>query len=419
MMLSSLMIILFLVMVAYMIRHLVFTYYVLFGKPQQFPRFFTRVSGVFAPTVTVLVPSHNEEYVLGNLLKRIVEFTYPKDKLEVIVIDDGSTDRTGEIADSFARKHAYIKVIHRKSGGTGKSGALNEGSKLAKGEIILTFDADYLPQPDIVEKLVAPFVDPEVGAVQGRVTVLNEEDSLISKIVTLERIGGYRVDQQARDELALVPQYGGTVGGFRRSLLEKVGGWDPGMLTEDTDLTIKTILHGYQVRYVGDAESYEEAVTAWKAYWRQRHRWAKGHMQCAMRHLPSVLRCEHLSGYEKTELTMLLCVYFVPVCVLVGWIVGAVAYLHGEVLLPPTPYFLMLSVFTYSTVGNFAPFFEVGSAAYLDGRKHLLWILPALALAFIIMVFCGTSALIELALARNGKHKWAHTVHNGVYVTRQ
>ncbi|RLG93719.1 glycosyltransferase family 2 protein [Candidatus Bathyarchaeota archaeon] len=404
-------------MIAYMIRHLIFTYQALFAKPKQFLSSHRRIAGIYTPKVSILIPAHNEQYVIGKLLERMTELTYPKDKLEVIVIDDGSTDATGEIADSYAEKYSYIKVIHRPGGGEGKPTALNEGVKFATGEIILTFDADYYPQLDIVEKLVAPFVDPEVGAVQGRVTVLNEEESIVSKIVTLERIGGYRIDQQARDELILIPQYGGTVGGFRKEALEKVGGWDPTMLTEDTDLTIKLILHGYQIRYVNEAESYEEAVTSWRAYWNQRYRWAKGHMQCAIKHLKNVFKAEHLSLYEKIELTLLLCIYFMPVMVLVAWIIGVGAYLSHETVFFTTNlcryYFFVLSVFTYSTIGNFAPFFEVGSGAYMDERKRLLWLLPALSFAFFIMVFCCTKALIDLILTKNKMHRWTHTIHNG------
>jgi len=232
----------------------------------------------------------------------------------------------------------------------------------------------------------------------------------------MERIGGYRINQQARDELALIPQYGGTVGGFRKRLLEKVGGWDGHMLTEDTDLTVRFVLQGYQIRYVNEAEAYEEAVTTWKAYWNQRYRWAKGHMQCAMKHLKNVLTASHLSLYEKTELTLLLGVYFMPIIVLLGWIIGAGAYLaHSNLafFLHDGYYFFTLSAFTYSAVGNFAPFFEVGSALYLDDRRRLLWMLPILTFSFIIMAFCCTKALIDLILTSRAVHAQDRRPNNG------
>ena len=409
--------VLFLLMLVYTCRHLIFTYSTLFGKSQSFVKSFKRIAGVFLPKVSILIPAHNEEFVIGNLLDRMTELTYPKNKLEVILIDDGSIDTTGQIADDYARNFSFIKAIHRPNGGGGKPAALNDGIKFTTGEIILTFDADYYPQLDIVEKLVAPFVDPEVGAVQGRVIVMNEEDSIVSKIVTLERIGGYKIDQEARDRLVLVPQYGGTVGGFRREALEKVGGWDRNMLTEDTDLTIRLVLKGYQIRYVNDAESYEESVTTWRAYWNQRYRWTKGHMQCATKHLKNVLKAPFLSGYEKVELTLLLCIYFMPIFVLVAWGVEVASYITPEETFLSINirgyYFFISSIFTYSTVGNLFPFFEVGLGAYLDNRKRLLWLLPVFTFSFLIMALCCTKALIDLSLTRNCNYKWNHTHHKG------
>jgi cellulose synthase/poly-beta-1,6-N-acetylglucosamine synthase-like glycosyltransferase len=108
---------------------------------------------------------------------------------------------------------------------------------------------------------------------------LNEPKNLITRLIALERIGGYRVDQEARDILGLIPQFGGTVGGFRRSIMQNIGGFDEKMLTEDTDLTFHIALLGYKIRYVGEAECYEEAVATWRAYWKQRNRWARGHIQ--------------------------------------------------------------------------------------------------------------------------------------------
>jgi len=402
-----------LVMVAYMIRHYSFTFNALFREPQQ--RSYLRTSMVFEPKVSILIPSRNEEAVIGNLLQRLTETTYPKEKLQIIVIDDGSTDKTGEVADEFAEAYPYIKAIHRKDGGRGKPDTLNYGFRISNGEVILTFDSDYYPQKDIIEKLVAPFVDPEVGAVQGRVTVLNEEDSFVSKVVTLERIGGYRIDQLARDNLSLIPQYGGTVGGFRREVLEKNGGWDPTILAEDTDLTCETLLQGYQVRYVNDAECYEEAVQDWRSYWRQRYRWAKGHMQVAFKQLKKFWGSKQFSGLEKIEITMLLSLYLNPVFILVGWLIGFVAYFMGAI--PYLWYYMgCLAVFTYSTVGNFAPFFEVGSAIYLDGRKELMWMLPTLTIGYTVMVFCCTKALLDLMIdqiLRRREYEWEKTVHNG------
>jgi len=402
-------------MSAYLARHYIFTLTALYHEGAQTHH--TAQDTVYQPNVSVLIPARNEEKVIGRILQRMTELTYSKEKLEVIVIDDASTDRTGEIAEEIAKKHEYIKVVHRgiEDGGKGKPAALNYGLKHATGEIVYCFDADYYPQSDILEKLTAYFTDREVGAVQGRIVVLNEPHTLVTRLVALERTGGYRVDQLARDGLGLIPQFGGTVGGFRRSLIESLGGWDANILAEDTDLTFRIYLAGYKIRYVNEAECYEEAVENWRSYWRQRCRWAKGHMQCAFRHLWPLVKSRNLKLKEKIDGFLLLNVYFVPILVGLAWILGATLC-----LVHPSPWITSLWVsiplFIYSSVGNFAPFFEVGIGAYLDGRRRIYWLIPLLFLTFLFNMLICTKALIDLCLSKiTGKkqHAWAKTLHNG------
>ena len=400
---------------AYLARHYIFTLTALYREGEQTHN--KPHDTVYQPNVSILIPARNEEKVVGRILQRMTELTYPKEKLEVIVIDDASTDRTGEIAEEFAKKYEYVEVVRRKpeDGGKGKPAALNHGLNHATGEIVYCFDADYYPQRDILEKLTIYFVDSKVGAVQGRVIVLNEPYTLVTRLVALERIGGYRVDQLARDNLGLIPQFGGTVGGFRRSLIEFLGGWDADMLTEDTDLTFKTYLAGYKVRYVNEAECYEEAVENWRSYWRQRCRWAKGHMQCAFRHLWPLVKSRNLRLREKIDGFLLLNVYFVPILVGLAWILGATLCLvHPSPWI--TPFWVSIPLFVYSSVGNFAPFFEVGIGAYLDGRRRIYWLIPLLFLTFLFNMLICTKAFIDLCLSKiAGKkhHPWAKTLHNG------
>ena len=204
-------------MIAYLVRHYVFTLTVL--RRTKKARGNVAVDAKYEPTVSILIPARNEEKVIGRLLQQMTKLTYPRHKLQVITIDDASSDSTTQIAEEFSKRYSFIEVVHRdkKTGGKGKASAMNCGLKRSTGEIVLCFDADYYPQRDIVEKLVKEFVNPTVGVVQGRPVVLNEAQNVVTRLVTLERIGGYRVDQEARDNLGLIPQFGGTVGGFRRS----------------------------------------------------------------------------------------------------------------------------------------------------------------------------------------------------------
>jgi cellulose synthase/poly-beta-1,6-N-acetylglucosamine synthase-like glycosyltransferase len=197
-------------MIAYTVRHYIFTVSAL--RESKKPKSIAPSKSGYEPTVSILIPARNEAKVIGRLLQRITELSYPISKLQVVVVDDSSMDETGKIADQYSEVFPHIKTIHRdiNSGGKGKAAVMNEGFKHLTGEIVLCFDADYYPQKDIVENLTSAFIDPKVGAVQGRVVVLNEPQNFVTRLVTLERIGGYRVDQQSRDKLGLITQFGGT-----------------------------------------------------------------------------------------------------------------------------------------------------------------------------------------------------------------
>jgi cellulose synthase/poly-beta-1,6-N-acetylglucosamine synthase-like glycosyltransferase len=414
--LSALFLILTALMTTYFIRHYIFTLTVLKDTKKHGKSFLVE-NGKYEPPVSILIPVRNEEQVIGRIIQRMTELTYPKDKLQVIVIDDASRDNTEKIAEQYSSTHSYIQVVHRneKEGGQGKASALNAGLKHVKGEIILCFDADYYPQEDIVEKLTKEFADLKVGAVQGRVIVLNEPQNIVTRLVALERIGGYSIDQQARDSLGLITQFGGTVGGFRRSLLERLGGWDESILAEDTDLTFRVYLAGYRVRYINDAECYEEAVESWRAYRKQRYRWARGHMQCAFKHSFNVLKSDKLNLREKIDGLLLLNVYFMPILALLSWVICIPLFLSKS-----SPFlnvaWAFIPVSFYSFVGNFAPFFEVGIGAYLDGRTRALWLISLLIFTFLYNVPICTKALVDLLISKfSGKNdvRWDKTVHSG------
>jgi cellulose synthase/poly-beta-1,6-N-acetylglucosamine synthase-like glycosyltransferase len=403
------------IMIVYLVRHYIFTLLVLrYAKHPQAAVASAQLH--YEPTVSILIPARNEEHVIGRLLQRTSELSYPKNKLQVIVIDDASTDRTGRIAAEYARRYPFIQVIHRTvgEGGQGKTAVMNVGFKQSNGEIILCFDADYYPQVDIVEKLTQPLQDPAVGAVQGRVVVLNEPQNLVTRLVALERIGGYRVDQEARDKLGLITQFGGTVGGFRRRLLEQFGGWDETILAEDTDLTFQVYLAGYRVAYVGDAECYEEAVDNMNAYWVQRYRWARGHMQCCFKHTLAVLKSKKLTAFAKVDGVLLLNVYFMPIIVLLSLIVGIPLILLNSTVAGALWFSVPIAL--YSFVGNFAPFFEVGIGAHLDGRKRIQWLIPFMIFTFVYNIPICTKAFVDLVgskLARKSRYVWVKTSHSG------
>ncbi len=401
-------------MMAYLVRHYIFTLTVLRGANRKRKPKSETVS--FEPTVSIIIPAHNEEKVIGRLLERVTELTYPKDKLQVLVVDDASSDKTGAIADDYESRCSFIEVLHRdkETGGRGKSAACNAGFNRSNGEVILCFDADYYPTRDIVEKLTCEFADLTVGAVQGRVVVLNEPQNIVTRLVALERIGGYRVDQEARENLNLITQYGGTAGGFRSSLLKSLHGWDENILAEDTDLTFSVYLAGYKIRYNLDAECYEEAVDNWKSYRRQRLRWAKGHMQCFFKHSWNVLKSRKLNSIEKIDALLLLCVYFMPIMGFLSLLTGLSLILVGSNF--ASLLWLFVPICLYSFVGNFAPFFEIGVGTYLDGRARTQWLIPLLIFNFFYNIPICLKAFFDVAASKILGRKnivWVKTQHSG------
>jgi len=234
-------------MIAYAIRHWVLTLNRLLGRQRAY---YQDLLDDDIPGVTVLVPMHNEEQVARGVLEALLRSDFPRDRLEIIPIDDHSDDATPEILATYAARDPRVRPLSRRGELRGKPAGLNEGMELASHEIILVFDADYEPSPDIIRELAVAFLDPEIGAVMGRVLPSNTSSKgLLPRLLDMERSGGYQVDQQARYSLDLIPQYGGTVGGFRKSIVQATGGFDPLVLAEDTDLTFKLFTRGWRIAY--------------------------------------------------------------------------------------------------------------------------------------------------------------------------
>ncbi|MCX8152965.1 MAG: glycosyltransferase family 2 protein, partial [Candidatus Bathyarchaeota archaeon] len=198
-------------------------------------------------------------------------------------------------------------------------------------------------------------------------------------------------------------------------VMEELGGFDELMLAEDTDLTFQIYLAGFKVRYVSDAECYEEAVADWKAYWRQRHRWAQGHMQVCFKNALQVLKSKKLNLKEKLDGLLLLHVYFLPVITLFAFFAGLSLFIFGASQLVST-FWLLMPMSLYSFVGNFAPFFEVGVGAYLDGRTRIQWLISLLLFVYLYNIIICTKAFFDLLVAkmrRKNRFCWAKTHHFG------
>ena len=395
------------VLAVYTGRHYFFTLNRLFGKHRQ-P--FVDVLQANWPSLTVYVPAHNEERVIRDSLDALLTCDYPEDRLTIVPVDDRSQDGTRAILEEY-RTNYPLRVVPflRDEGTPGKAAALAEAMTRRQEEIFLVFDADYIPGPRLLKQLTAPFFDPEVGAVMGRVVPLNVGSSLLTRLLDLERAGGYQVDQQARMNLRLVPQYGGTVGGVRRVALENVGGWRVDSLAEDTDLTVRLVLNGWDVVYQNRSECYEEVPETWESRIRQIKRWATGHNQALRRYGGALLRNKRrLPFWQVLDGALLLGVFAVPIVLLLGWMCTIVLFYAGYP--PQWGRVTILMISSFNTVGNFAAFFQVAAASRLDGSRERIRLLPFLFLGFLVSTFSVARATLSRASWWEGRPvRWQKT----------
>ncbi|SCG63073.1 bifunctional polysaccharide deacetylase/glycosyltransferase family 2 protein [Micromonospora zamorensis] len=236
---------------------------------------------VTAP-VSVIVPAYNEKEGIAAAVRSLAGGDHPGG-IEVVVVDDGSTDGTADIVDALRLPN--VRVVRKPNGG--KPSALNTGVALARHDLIVMVDGDTVFEPDAVRRLVQPFADPQVGAVAGNVKVGNRR-SLIAKWQHIEYVIGFNLDRRLYETLRCMPTVPGAIGGFRRQALRYAGGMTDDTLAEDTDVTMALGRAGWKVVYEETARAWTEAPTSIGQLWKQRYRWSYGTMQAMWKHRRSV-----------------------------------------------------------------------------------------------------------------------------------
>ena len=238
------------------------------------------------PRITIQLPLFNEMYVTERLLKAVTEIDYPRDRLEFQVLDD-STDETVKLAEATVEHYRQagfdIHYIHRTDRTGYKAGALENGLKTAKGELIAIFDADFVPKPDCLRKLVDFFIDPLVGCAQMRWSHINGDYNLLTRLQTIMLDGHFVVEQTVRNRTGGFFNFNGTAGIWRRRAIEMSGGWQHDTLTEDTDLSFRAQLMGWRFVYLLDEDAPSEIPVEINAFKAQQRRWAKGVMQVGLK----------------------------------------------------------------------------------------------------------------------------------------
>ncbi len=284
------------------------------------------------PLITVQLPVYNERYVIARLIDNIAQLDYPKDKLEIQVIDD-SDDVTKEIAaqkvEIYKSRGFMIEHIRRPLRSGYKAGALRDALPFARGKLIAIFDADFLPHPDFLKRTVLLFNDPKVGVVQTRWEHINESYSLLTRLQAFQLNVHFTVEQKGRDYADFWLQFNGTAGVWRKETIIDAGGWEADTLTEDLDLSYRAQLKGWKIIFREDIGSPSELPSEMNGLKSQQFRWMKGGAETAKKLIPLVLKSQahpfikfhammHLLSSSVYLFVFLLGVLSVPILILLS-----------------------------------------------------------------------------------------------------
>jgi cellulose synthase/poly-beta-1,6-N-acetylglucosamine synthase-like glycosyltransferase len=347
------------------------------------------------PRVTVQLPIYNERYVIDRLVEAVAAFDYPRELLEIQVLDD-STDDTQQVARSCVERYQGLGVniayIHRDNREGFKAGALQEGLQSAHGEYVAIFDADFIPPADFLRRTVPYFADAKLAMAQTRWSYINRNYSALTEVEAILLDGHFVIEHSSRFRSGLFFNFNGTAGIWRRAAIDDAGGWQHDTLTEDTDLSYRAQLKGWKFIYLPDIDCPSELPVEMNAFKSQQARWAKGLMQTAKKILPRVMRANlppavkaeaffHLTANVSYPLMVFLSMILLPAMIVrfyQGWF---------QVLLIDLPLFLA------STCSI--------SAFYLTAERWLYpksWKRTFLFLPFVMAVGIGLSVRSALAV---------------------
>ena len=358
------------------------------------------------PTVSILVPVKNEEKVVGRLLRVLVDMDYPEQKKEIIVIDDDSTDKTVEICRRYVERYPNLIRLVLKPTSNRKASALNYGLRYAKGEIVATFDADNVPEPDALIRAAEYFEDPSTAAVQGRICSINADQNMLTKFISYEEAVRYEVYMRGKDSLGLFVDLAGTCQFIRRSVLERVGGWDEESLCEDMEMSFRLTENDCNIKYASEIRSWQENPANVTQLIRQRTRWYRGSMEVGLRYGRLVKKLNRRR--VDAELTIM-GPYVVALC-LASYLMALYSLV---VPIPSDVVFTVMaqvaSLFTFVTL-------LIAGLALIQVTKplkvgNIMW-LPFIYAYWSVQTFMASLALVQIVLRR--PRRWTKTERTGV-----
>lgn len=353
------------------------------------------------PVVTIQVPLFNELYVAERIVHTICKMNYPKDKLEIQVLDD-STDETQEILKPVVAQYQAegfnIKYIHRTNRQGFKAGALKDGLEVAEGEFIAIFDADFLPNENFLMNTIPHFANPNVGMVQTRWEHLNEEFSILTKAQALALDGHFAIEQQVRFKSGFFINFNGTAGIWRKECILDAGNWQPDTLTEDLDLSYRAQLKGWKFVYLNDITSPAELPADINALKTQQFRWTKGAVETAIKLLPKVLKSDFSFKHKFESIVHLTSNIVFPFIVIVA-ILNVPIVLLKNITEAYDFYYSLMSIFVLASVSTFLFYTFAQKTIHLDWTKRIL-LFPLFLAGSMGFAVNNTKAVLEALIGK-------------------
>jgi cellulose synthase/poly-beta-1,6-N-acetylglucosamine synthase-like glycosyltransferase len=358
------------------------------------------------PVFSLVVPVRDEEKVVGRLIGSLSKLDYPADKIEMIFVEDASTDKTLSICEEEARKLGInIQIFHRDFW-DGKPSALNYGIARAKGNIIGVFDADSVVARDVLLNVCKYFEDPKIAAVQGRTLSINSDENMLTKLISYEEAVWFEAYMRGKDVLDLFVHLKGTCQFIRRNVLEKVEGFDGSFLAEDMELSARLTEKGYQIKYAPDVRSWQENASNLKQLFGQRIRWYRGWMEVAFKYGRLMAKPSRMG--VDAEATLL--GPFILIFSLVTYLAAILAFFVPTGL----DVFWQLAM-QFTLVGTTLAVCSGGLALIYISKprnvKNLLW-LPFIYAYWSVQTFLAFYAAFQIVLRR--PRRWLKTEKKGV-----
>lgn len=364
------------------------------------------------PKVTVQLPVYNEYYVVERLIDSAVKLEYPKNKLEIQLLDDSTDDsveKANKIVKHYKKQGFNIIHLHRTKREGHKAGALEAGMKVSKGEFIAIFDADFIPEPSFLLKTLPYFSDKEIGMVQVRWGHINPDYNVLTKAQSYGIDGHFMIEQVARNANNLWMNFNGTAGIWRRECIEDAGGWEHDTLTEDFDLSYRAELKNWKFRYFKDIVCKAEIPALISAYKSQQFRWCKGSIQTAVKLLPTILKSKfnwkikgeaiiHLINYSVHPLMMVNILFTAPLLLMEYWS----GYTFKDI-----PIAVMFATAALLSIGSIGPlvFYAYSQRELRKDWKKRLMFLPIMIMIGTGIAIVNTRAWLEAILGIKSSFK--------------